>query len=1072
MLFTRMYLTSRYWRFSRADGTVLAPSIHLRRDGTIDGYSNLNEVRWALEGGLLHFYREDGVVTTRFSIEELKTPTVLSGQFLFDESIRHQLTELDSVKLPKYEDLAPILLVRPNLGQPLIISPETLKAFEITFAGTSETPPTPSELFRMLQAPSLTVPPIITVTLADRGVTIMSLKPREVVQVLPYSKSDGRKPPRTAREHQYFAGFRWEARVLLGLDSNDIVRLKAQGIPRLFDIRWWFREQTPVVVPHCIHVGDLHSKGRLSFLHVTDLHVAGRNDLIPEVLGETLLRDEARQLRLRFNNFNDNLRALVQFANREKIDFLVMTGDLVDFYHDGLLTKVDGASFFQDYEAGERGERGGWLGLPAQTTSNVRKFVDIITGRDGRSEVLRCPIFCVLGNHEYLLMEYPLSMEAVFWGASLAQVRRPDAWGLTEQEAREYEFWKAKPGDSLGDRLKRRRTGKGFDTGKCEQAKCYIYGSPDFQSLPYAQYLTEISYDTDYIVRIGTHRLVCVNTGEDVGIPDFGLGETFDAIRRLFDGDAEPWSLSEAEKHFLDDQSHNRGIVLSHYELINQAVQEARAAKGLALLFTHAPLLRERAPGSMDKSQASWNQGMHASGDLACMYLKDSESSHKLLGMDGCVAEWDSRIPISKIKWLQTGAGGLDAVFSGHSHDSKEYRFGNGSQVCKGNFSADLGTTPIAKRAEWLSSHRPLQFITSSMKGAKPKFRHVTVDGNLLTSVKMREITSLAQKSHTKLAYLFTALSIDLARFGGYDIAARNDPTPYCHLTWAAGVQHDRLVLWDLMEKYGLQIDNISYLGEVLQSEGRANMPAPLREKLEQIEAATLRATTPFARILGKYPTLDWWFDPKDPGLPFGRRRNQFYALAAAGLNVFGLDFGNPAKNSLTLENHYLWARKQKRDNLRDALEERIGKLFEFALAGANNLISLWFAAESVHLSSWAQWVNPARDNRDPSSHLRWALGQQRETVIADLIEKYDLALHYQYKQRGSAGIKECYAYHSARLATWAAGAGLVDEKPEMTYFEAEAARLRSLADTEEAWVSLLIKDIQQRVRSTTVPLR
>ena len=1045
---TRMFLSSRYWRFGRADGSLIAQNIRLRRDGTIEGYSHPNEARWGLEMGMLYFCREDGVVSTRFGIDRLKpAPAVLSGRFLFDENITHVLTETGQVPLATRRELPWMLPVRPNLGQPFLLAPQELENVEITLAGTSSSPPPQNDLLRMLQAPSASQPARITFSLGQRGASMAPMHPREVVSIVRYSADDDRNPPRSAREHQYRAGFRWEARVRMGLAPDDVIRLGASGWPKLFDIRWWHRGETPQTLHHAVFVWEPRGKSSFSFLHVTDTHVAVRNDLIPEVLAETRGRCEARQLQLRYNNFNDNLRAVIRYANKEKVDFIVLTGDIVDFYHDGILDYSAGVGFYQDYAAGDREERGGWLGNPPQATSNVRKFVEIITGSDGRGEALRCPVFCILGNHDYLLMEYPVSLDATFIGHPIAQVRRPGAWGLNDEEANEFEFWKRCSGDSLAERMKRKKPGGRFESPGCEQGRCILYGKPDFERVNYAQVLTELSYDTDFVVRPGNHRLICLNTGEDVGVPDYDHV----ILNRL----------STLEQHYLDDQSHNRGILLSHYEMINAASQEANAGGGLALLFTHAPLVRERSPGDFDPTGVRWNLGPRMSGDASCICDRNRENANAIPGLDGAVAEWDARIPTPMVKWLQSGASGLHAVFSGHSHDAGEYRIGNGVQVCRGNYSADLAAS--TNRAEWLRQHGPVQFISGALKSSTFSFRQVMVDGGSLRSADMREIPGFRQEDQRQLPFFFTAKSIDLARFGGYENPARNDVDPAVHLNWACAVRHKLKVLWDLMEKYELQRRNIEYLEAVLQTEGRSSMPPALLEKLRRVEAAIEEAIPKYARIIGKYPATDWWYDPGDPGLPYGRRRNQFYALCAAGLNEFGLDFGSPENNALDPQPHYEWVRRRNATRLQDALEEKVGKLFDFACSGPIHPLAMWFASESVHLAPWCAWENPARDSRDPSFHLRWALQQEPSSILKDLCAKYELAAGYQYQKRREAGIKEFYIYHSVRMASWGATVGTLDEKPETAYFEAQAARLRALSTNEADWVVSMTRDMQQR---------
>jgi hypothetical protein len=191
-------------------------------------------------------------------------------------------------------------------------------------------------------------------------------------------------------------------------------------------------------------------------------------------------------------------------------------------------------------------------------------------------------------------------------------------------------------------------------------------------------------------------------------------------------------------------------------------------------------------------------------------------------------------------------------------------------------------------------------------------------------------------------------------------------------------------------------------------------------------------------------------------------------------LNIFGVDFGSPQKNSLDLVVPYRWTDDTRKGQTRlmDALEERIGKLVEFAHSGPNNLLAMWFAAESVHLAPWASWdENPARGNRDPAFHLNWALKQNRAAILDDLLDKYAISAQYQYQHLQKEGLKAFYIYHSIRMAAWGGSVGTLNEQPEHQFFEAEAVRLRSLAPSEKAWVDLIVNDLQERANRTGLPL-
>jgi hypothetical protein len=120
----------------------------------------------------------------------------------------------------------------------------------------------------------------------------------------------------------------------------------------------------------------------------------------------------------------------------------------------------------------------------------------------------------------------------------------------------------------------------------------------------------------------------------------------------------------------------------------------------------------------------------------------------------------------------------------------------------------------------------------------------------------------------------------------------------------------------------------------------------------------------------------------------------------------------------------------------------------------------------------WCAWDNnPARASRDPASHLRWALHQNRDIILDDLCEKYEIAARYQYQHLQEEGLKLFYIHHSVRLVGWGSSVGTLNERPYRIYFEAEAARLNSITANIAAWVDAIMKDLQRRVRRTGYPL-
>ncbi len=1088
---TRSFLCSREWRFGRADGGIIAERIRFRRDGIIIGYTHPNEARWWLELGILVFCREDDVATTRFGIDQLEEPASLSGTFLFDENITHILTEVDRVPMPGYVDFKEEMFasteelrmrpVRPNLGQPLLLSLDDITDFTITFAGISENTPTPSALLNILQAgnpemelaisQSRTAHPGIWGPLGELSQPIM-LRAKEVINIMKYDPVDNHNPPRSKGEHQYKTGFRWEANVAFTVDEKRIPDILENGTPQMFDIQWRYRGSGGTLY-HSFYISDIHAKRELKFFHVTDTHTASRNDLIPEVLTETRNRYDRRDVKLRYINFNDNLRAVIKHANKEKVDFLVISGDLIDYFHEGILDHDGGQYWYQDYQAGEPGEFGGWLGFPAQADSNFKKLIDIITGQDGRGEKLNCPVFCIPGNHDYLTMEPPLWLKIkIYIGIIKLQDKityKPQKYGLTNDEGGEFEFWKRTRGHSLGERCTRIRNGQGFDSVEYSGTGALKFGTPDFtdKGFTMTQYLLDISYDTDFTAQVGPHQLICLNTGEDAGIP---TASNF--------SDPDTWNFSTAEKHYLDNQSHNRGITPSHLAQINMAVQNTQQSDGLALLFLHAPFVHERTPATkwpLDKSAfEGWSTGQ-LPDDTGSYYKEEMRLKNAINGLDGSIAEWDSRCPGTMVEWIENGAGGVDVIFCGHRHNINAYRLDNGTQVSTGEYAEALSSAYDKK--EWLANYHPLQFLSGTLKGSKTEFRYVTLIDNMIRSLSMSRISRFDKIDARSFCYLFCNLSIDLARFDGYMNPARNDMEPATHLDWAIAANHNGMarneIMWDLMEKYGLQLDNISYLQEVANDTSLLN--DDLQQKLDQIDNAIAEAIPVYRRIIGGLlPTPDYWIDKSSMQAIYWRLR-VFYALSAVSLNIFGVNFGSEEKNSLDLEVHYNWCNypfTKSREKIKDALEERIGKLAEFVKANPLNMLAMWFAAESVYLSTWAAWNdNPIRGSRDPAVHLGWALNQNRETILNDLCEKYEIAARYQYYYLSEEGLKEFYIYHSMRLAKWGGTVGTLNEEPIAIYFEAESARLRAISGSIAAWKELIISDLSERVWNTGFPL-
>jgi len=156
------------------------------------------------------------------------------------------------------------------------------------------------------------------------------------------------------------------------------------------------------------------------FVHVTDLHLARRNDeMLDEVLSVRTDRSP-QKISDSYVNFNENFRKFIERANimweAGEIDFIVIGGDIVDFA-------------FCGWESGANEGENNW-----------KTFREIMIGdraRPDRSNAsgLRVASFTSTGNHDWRT-----------WPYKPDEISRPGTFGLEVEEIRNYSF---RPFDAL-----------------------------------------------------------------------------------------------------------------------------------------------------------------------------------------------------------------------------------------------------------------------------------------------------------------------------------------------------------------------------------------------------------------------------------------------------------------------------------------------------------------------------------------------------------------------------------------------------------------------------------------------
>jgi hypothetical protein len=666
-----------------------------------------------------------------------------------------------------------LYLARPNLGNPLILRPEELNYFVVTFAykkpgkmKEGDVPyPSTSEILNQLRRD----PPKIF--WGNKEVTLNIQEVHWFVRH-PYFKANygDVEHARGDREQQYYNGFRWEILAGVGIDDNKIEELKNSiGWPTLLNLRYGPANH------HAIYVHEtLARSNEFTILHITDTHISQRNDKIPELLSQVRNRRECELLAAKYVNFNDNLRSFIKIANERWREeggkvIVVLTGDIVDYYFDGWWNGkfiCGQGQFAPDRRKEATGSSWGY--------SNVSKFREIILGTDRKGEPLICPLFTVLGNHDYLMNEPPLSLELYMkiLGAKLTHDKNAhDSFGLSYDEGREYDYWAYPRNDGKHRSIAKRKTFKENikkDSWKASLDQDWSYWLAKPKSWQLSQYLRQISYDVDPVdTTLGNHKLLFINTGED----RYPRQEEFLGLEHKEDSDRD----------YIEGGPHNRGITSGHTGLIHSVLRYARR-DGLILVFTHAPLmsLEKDETKGMDVLFEDNHDKAPPPPNAVSLWLSDLyKKTHRGLiqvgfpltntkyfkrgkrnpllnfsSADGDVVEFLDRI--NRLTGSETNAPIF--VFSGHTHKVHEFRIEKireRSVVDQQNFLYFLNNysnryfyhTTNARRLElrnyWIRKNSPFLFTSGALKNKKPQYREIIVNGQSFEGIEMKEVPDI-----------------------------------------------------------------------------------------------------------------------------------------------------------------------------------------------------------------------------------------------------------------------------------------------------------------------------------------
>jgi len=308
------------------------------------------------------------------------------------------------------------IILSPNLGCPFIIAPQDLmnKGIEIVTAEAVDGP-----------AKGLTLQAIPSFGAGDAPFSLELKNQRELSDPsLPaefQSLEETRFLISTTLANEIFSGkarfFRYHAVPAGSSKAEKDLRISG-GKPRvtLYDL---VLQQDGSGISKAFHALCLRPKsyGPMRFMHLTDLHIALRNDVYDTVFREGLTdrMKTSRDALGCFINFNENLRTAIECANNladdGELDFVIMTGDLVDFAHHG---------FTEREYSGE---------------NSWRVFRSIILGADSEQRRpkpnlgLKLPLFTSTGNHDWRHYPYQPRVDS-------------EPYNLNKETAKELDpFW-------------------------------------------------------------------------------------------------------------------------------------------------------------------------------------------------------------------------------------------------------------------------------------------------------------------------------------------------------------------------------------------------------------------------------------------------------------------------------------------------------------------------------------------------------------------------------------------------------------------------------------------------------
>lgn len=292
-----------------------------------------------------------------------------------------------------------------------------------------------------------------------------------------------------------------------------------------------------VVAPHAVYRRETWAD--FGIAHITDIHVARRIDRFRPLLAVAGRGEAAR----RMYNWNDRFRGFIRYANylhrTGVLDLIIATGDLVDYIFED-----------DDDPAGD----GNFAFMRQLILGHAPgpDFLDV--------EELLVPILMVPGNHDYRKHPYKLIFD-LHWGKDLSRVKNFEGYHLLQDDAL-----------FLTHRL------------DANSSTSVPNVSPDGAARMVEVDPNITGYETlarrgSYVVRLGAHRIVMLDTAHDVGM----VTDIWDGLRKLLG------MLSDNEATFVGGSPNSEGISDEELAIVSDALAEA-PHDGLFIVGLHAPL--------------------------------------------------------------------------------------------------------------------------------------------------------------------------------------------------------------------------------------------------------------------------------------------------------------------------------------------------------------------------------------------------------------------------------------------------------------------------------------------------